>query len=557
MNSTSVAIYARYSTDKQDARSIEDQLRKCHEYAVAHGMTVVASEQDAATSGAGLQRSGLQRLLAAVRLRRVPISAVIVDDLSRLSRDLGDTWTLVFRDFAAGGVRVIGVADGVDSFDANARLNVGMRGLINDAFIQDVRKKTHRGLEGRALAGFHTGGSCYGYTTEPEKNPADPEHARKLVKVEQDEARVVRRIFDLYAEGAGLVAIAQALNAENVPAPQDSSPKKKAGRGWSKNQLHSMLRNERYIGRIVWNRREWFKVDGRRRYRERPESEWKVREEPALAIIDAATWAKVQRRNADNARGAGRPGRTGYFDHALSGLLRCGACGSPIGIVGQGRYGCSARYGKGAAICANGMTAGEARLTDAVLEALRRYFASPEYERWLRDAYAANERARVVAARRDDEVARLDAAVRSAEARVEKVTEAIARIGYSEPLEAKLRGEEAKLLGAKNALALATVPANLPPPPPAYSSRAMLAVVEHIGAAAKVKPQKAKELLRGVVESILLTPKPDGYGVRISLKSISPATWEGDGADICETGCGGASDDSSATPNPSFPGTIR
>lgn len=67
----------------------------------------------------------------------------------------------------------------------------------------------------------------------------------------------------------------------------------------------------------------------------------------------------------------------------------------------------------------------------------------------------------------------------------------------------------------------------------------MLAVIESIGAAAKAKPRKAKELLRGVVESVLLTPKPDGYGVRVSLKSISPATLGGNGADICETGCGG------------------
>ena len=82
-------------------------------------------------------------------------------------------------------------------------------------------------------------------------------------------------------------------------------------------------------------------MDGRRWYRERPESDWKVRVEPALAIIDVATWAKVQHRNADNAKGAGRP-------------------------------------------------------------ALRDYFARPEHESWLRDTYAANERARAVAAKPPD-----------------------------------------------------------------------------------------------------------------------------------------------------------
>jgi DNA invertase Pin-like site-specific DNA recombinase len=36
------ALYARFSTDKQDARSIDDQLRRCRAYAEAHGLAVVA-----------------------------------------------------------------------------------------------------------------------------------------------------------------------------------------------------------------------------------------------------------------------------------------------------------------------------------------------------------------------------------------------------------------------------------------------------------------------------------------------------------------------------------
>lgn len=147
-----------------------------------------------------------------------------------------------------------------------------------------------------------------------------------------------------------------------------------------------MLRNERYIGRVVWNKREWIKVDGKRRPRQRPESEWTVREEPALAIIDAQTWAKVQERNKANARGPGRPGRTGYLDHALSGLLRCGTCGSPISIVSRGRYGCWAHHHKGASVCLKGRAVGEAWLMEAVLRELRAYFASPQYEEWLHAA---------------------------------------------------------------------------------------------------------------------------------------------------------------------------
>lgn len=88
-----VAIYARYSSDRQDARSIDDQLRRCRAYAAGHGFRVGAEFSDAAKTGANVEREGMQRLLAAARNGRgSAFGVVLVDDLSRLSRDLGDTW---------------------------------------------------------------------------------------------------------------------------------------------------------------------------------------------------------------------------------------------------------------------------------------------------------------------------------------------------------------------------------------------------------------------------------------------------------------------------------
>lgn len=91
---TPVVIYARYSTDRQDARSIDDQVRRCERYATEKGYTVTDIYKDAAESGATLNRDDMQRVLRDARRRGgAPFKAVLVDDLSRLSRDLGDTWT--------------------------------------------------------------------------------------------------------------------------------------------------------------------------------------------------------------------------------------------------------------------------------------------------------------------------------------------------------------------------------------------------------------------------------------------------------------------------------
>jgi DNA invertase Pin-like site-specific DNA recombinase len=97
------------------------------------------------------------------------------DDLSRLSRDLGNTWQTVFRDLATAHVRVIDVSTGMGSDSAGARIQFGALALVNDTMLQIVRSETLRGLEGRALAGFWAGGRVYGYRTVREEDPPDPD----------------------------------------------------------------------------------------------------------------------------------------------------------------------------------------------------------------------------------------------------------------------------------------------------------------------------------------------------------------------------------------------
>src|SRR5262245_55994110 len=92
-----VAIYARYSTDKQDKRSMDDKIRRCKPFAEDEGHVVVATYKDEAVSGSHLQRPEMQRMRGAVRQRGgAPFAAILCDDLSRISRDVGDAWQLIF-----------------------------------------------------------------------------------------------------------------------------------------------------------------------------------------------------------------------------------------------------------------------------------------------------------------------------------------------------------------------------------------------------------------------------------------------------------------------------
>src|SRR5438270_10077013 len=96
VNEIPAAIYARYSTDNQDARSTEDQIRRCRRFAEQAGFKVVAVYEDKAVTGAHAFRVDLQRMLADARQRGgSPFAAVLVDDQSRLARDLGTAWRLI------------------------------------------------------------------------------------------------------------------------------------------------------------------------------------------------------------------------------------------------------------------------------------------------------------------------------------------------------------------------------------------------------------------------------------------------------------------------------
>ena len=77
-----------------------------------------------------------------------------------------------FANVSNGGVKVTDVSKGMSSDAQGARLMFGTLALVNDHFLEMVRTETHRGLEGRALAGFSTGGRVYGFSTVKEEGAA-------------------------------------------------------------------------------------------------------------------------------------------------------------------------------------------------------------------------------------------------------------------------------------------------------------------------------------------------------------------------------------------------
>ena len=138
------AIYARYSSENQRPESIEDQINSCRRFAKERGYTILEEQIycDQATSGARRDRAGLNALMAQSEAEYFEV--VLVDDLSRLARDNYLMLTII-AELRFRGVRVLSVADGLDSDDEEASLGIQIRGVFNELQLADLRKKTLRG----------------------------------------------------------------------------------------------------------------------------------------------------------------------------------------------------------------------------------------------------------------------------------------------------------------------------------------------------------------------------------------------------------------------------
>ncbi len=376
------AAYVRISTNMQNPLSPDDRLRKCREFAERQGWDVLDSQifSDEALSGVGSDRPGLTRMMAAASSKPRPFDVVLIDDSSRLSRNLGDAMR-IFERLNFAGVRIVAVSQGIDSNNEQADVLVTVHGLMDSLYVKELAKKTHRGMEGNLLRGFHTGGSCFGYDS------VEVDGGKRL-RVNEHAALIVRRIFGMSAGGASLKTIAKTLNANGVRSPRSRDGRVDAG--WCPTGIREMLHNERYIGRIVWNRSKFVKVPGtnRRVARARPESEWRTHCLPELRIMSDELWWQVQdrlrwlRENYKGNRGNGLLSRSADSKYVFSGMLICGECGGRLAIItgsrkhDHPRWGCPRNYSRGT--CANSLRERNDRIEPRLLEGLQEAVLQPE-----------------------------------------------------------------------------------------------------------------------------------------------------------------------------------
>ena len=136
------------------------------------------------------------------------VRTVIVKDMSRMGRDYLKVGYYTESFFSERDIRYIAINDDVDSAKGENDFAV-FKNVFNDYYVKDTSKKIRAVVKMRGEAGEHIASNPpYGYIK-------DPQDKKKWI-VDEEAAKVVRRIFNLCIAGKGPMQIAKILTADRV-----------------------------------------------------------------------------------------------------------------------------------------------------------------------------------------------------------------------------------------------------------------------------------------------------------------------------------------------------
>lgn len=298
-------LYPRVSTEEQakEGTSIDSQLAKLRTHAQLHDWQVVGEYVDAGYSGRTDDRPELQRVIKDAEAGRLDVVAVWKMD--RFFRKL--KLLLEYKErLDKAGVAFVSVSEGIDTSTPMGRLLFNLLGSIHEWEREEIVSRTKAGRQTRYARGeWASGQPLYGYQYDP---------ITKKLKVREDEAPTVRRIFSLYVhDRLGFAQIGRLLNAEGV------RPRQQASR-WHSSAIRNVIAHPGYKG----------------------DHPVKIECPP---IIEPALWEMAQKRRRDNAHLHRRDGDPWL----LQAMVKCGLCGRLLkaewshGANGRRVYSCYGR----------------------------------------------------------------------------------------------------------------------------------------------------------------------------------------------------------------------
>ncbi|WP_144489069.1 recombinase family protein [Bacillus thuringiensis] len=336
------AVYVRVSTDRDEqVSSVENQIDVCRYWLEQQGYDWDENSiyfDDGITGTVLLERHAMQLILEKAKKRELQM--VLFKSIHRLARDLKDALEIK-EILIANGIRLVTIEEGYDShYEGRNDMKFEMFAMFASQYPKTLSVSISAALSAKVRRGEHTGGRLpYGYSDRDKK-----------YVINEEEAEIVREMYDMYSRGIGYIGIAKTLNERGVPS--------KTGGKWQMSSVQRIIKNPIYKGDYILNQYTTVKIAGRKKQIKNPEEKWTIFKKHHPAIVSEEQWELVNKPNSAQKR---RPALWNEF----RGIIFCAHCGSAMQVVysakkkkdgtkEEWRYlKCSRykRYGRGECVC--------------------------------------------------------------------------------------------------------------------------------------------------------------------------------------------------------------
>ena len=337
-NSFKVGLYIRLSRDdgNVESDSIVSQRSLLRRYVKENNYIVVDEYVDDGFTGTNFERPSFKRMIKDIESGKIDM--IITKDMSRLGRDYIGTGELIEKYFPNKNVRYIAINDGIDTFIDNTNNDIApYKAIMNDMYAKDISKKVKTSLHSRMKDGLYVSGRCpFGY----QKDPTNKNH----LIINEEQASIVRLIFDLALKGNTYHYIAQYLTERKIKTPASyynyiwntkcSTECISQEYGvWVDTTINTILTNQIYVGDTVQGKTKKINYKLKKAVKNNP-NDYIIVENTHEVIIDRDTFNYVQTLLPKNVK---RPEKKRFY--LLDGLLYCGDCKHRITVRYQNKTG--------------------------------------------------------------------------------------------------------------------------------------------------------------------------------------------------------------------------
>ena len=292
-------IYVRVSTEEQaqEGFSIRAQEQKLKDYARIKDWSIYNLYIDEGISGKNLvDRPAMQELIADVK--KGAVKNVLVFKIDRLTRSTSDLLYMVDL-FNQQDCAFNSLTESIDTQTPSGRMFLKIIGIFAEFERENIIERSKVGIERKVREGYTIGGhQSYGY---------EREKGEKIQTIKENEAEIVREIFDMYVnQGVSVTDITRRLNVRKIPAKYNDN--------WETTVVRRLLSNCNYIGEVRHHVN-----DNEREYSATGQHQ---------AIISHELYDSAQKLLANNAKAS--PRKTPREENYFSGFVYCGLCGSKM-----------------------------------------------------------------------------------------------------------------------------------------------------------------------------------------------------------------------------------